>query len=76
MNLDVQAMLSDLKAKALPIAEKDLIVVADSILSSVQAQAVAQASDPVAAVVSVVLGALKPAIDAELAKLLPAAAQA
>lgn len=73
MKLDVQALLSDLKAKALPIAEKDLILVADSLLSSVQAQAVAQAADPVAAVVSVVLGALRPAIDAEIAKLLPAA---
>lgn len=75
MKLDVQALLADLKAKALPIAEKDLIIVVDSVLNSVASQAAAQPGDLVADGLAIVIPAVKPAIDAELAKLLPDAAQ-
>lgn len=74
MKIDVQGLLVDLKAAALPIAEKDLIVVVDTVLGSVLKQAAAQPGDAVAGVVGLILGAAKPAIDAELAKVLPDAA--
>lgn len=75
MKIDVQAVLSDLEAKGLPLAKEVLIVVVDSVVKSFQGQAAAQSADPVAAVLSVVLAALTPAIDAELAVLLPGAAK-
>lgn len=78
MKLELQPVLDNLKSKALPILEKDLVIVIDSVLGSVKDQAVVQAAsgDAVAGVVSLVVAALQPAIDLELAKLLPDAAKA
>lgn len=73
MTFNAQALLDDLKAKALPILEKDAVMVIDTLLASIEAQAIAQPGDLVASIVTVAIGALKPVIDAELAKLLPVA---
>lgn len=75
MKLDLQALLADLKAKALPVAEKDLLIAVDCVLDSVAKQAASQPGDVVAGILAIGLPALKPAIDAELAVLLPDAAK-
>ncbi len=69
MKLDAAALIADLKAKAVPVLEKDLIMVVDAVLDSVQAQALAQAGDVVAGILALGIPALKPVLDAELAKL-------
>jgi hypothetical protein len=76
MKIQLQPILDALKAKALPVAEKDLIIVVDAVLGSVADQAAGQPGDAVAGVLALLLAAVKPAVDAEMAKVLPAAAQA
>lgn len=73
MKLELQPILNDLKSKALPVLEKDLIIMIDAIMGSVKGQAEVQGAsgDAVAGIVALVVTALQPAIDMELAKLLP-----
>lgn len=76
MKLDVQLILTDLKAQGLPLAEKALIAVIDTVLKNVASQCASQATGSmVAAALALGIPALQPAIDAELAKVLPDAAK-
>lgn len=74
MKYDVQSLVSDLKDGALPMAEKDAIVVVDIVLKNLKKQADGQVGDPVAGFCSIAVPIVQPMIDAELAKALPAAA--
>lgn len=75
MKIDTAQLVSALSAAALPMAEKDAIVAVDTILKNIQSQAASQMGDTVATVVAMLIPAIQPAIDAELAKLLPLAGQ-
>ena len=75
MKIDGQAILNDLKAKQLPVLEKDLVVAIDSVVTSLQGQAQAQVPDIVASVLAIGLAEVKPILDKELAVLLPDSAK-
>jgi hypothetical protein len=74
MTLSGASLLAALKATALPVVEKDAVMIVDSIMANIMSQCAAQPGDLVADLVGLALAALKPALDSEMAKLLPAAA--
>lgn len=76
MKLDVNGFKAALEAKGLPLAEKAVVSAVDAILGELAKQAMAQPGDMISSIVAVGVPALQPAIDAELAKLLPDAAKA
>ena len=76
MKIDMQLVVADLKAKALPLVERDAIIMIDTVIGSLAAQCVAQPGDAIASVMGLVLTGLKPAIDQALEKALPDAAKA
>lgn len=76
MKLDAKALVADLEAASLPMAEKDAVLAVDTILKSLKKQADAQMGDAVAGVVSLAIPIAQPMIDAAMAKAMPAASQA